>query len=104
MRAPSYRNPDASADYLHQLGVRFSASVPITSAMVADPSQGGFMTLGGAAEASPSSMPAAVGVAPGGKQHATNVHVGMWLLGAGVFIAGWHLSGFRMAFDVGMGR
>lgn len=98
---PGFRNPDHAADPLTRMGVRFSASVPITSAMVADPAQGGgFMPLGGGSEA----PPAAVGVAPGGKQHATNVHVGMWLLGAGAFIAAWHLSGFRMAFDVGMGR
>ncbi len=99
---PRYRNPDASADYLRQAGVRFSATVPITSAMVADPSQG-YMHLGGPGEAPPGA--AAVGIAqPAGKQHATNVHVGMWLLGAGIFIGAWHLSGFRMAFDVGMGR
>lgn len=94
-----YRNPDHG---LAALGVAFSASVPITSAMVADPAQGqgGFMQLGAAAEGPPST----VGIAVGSSAHATNVHVAMWLLAGGAFIAAWHFSGFRMAFDVGMGR
>lgn len=100
---PDHRNPDAGADYLHRLGVRFSATVPITSQMVADAgagSGGGFMPLGGAGEASP----AAVGIPTANTGHATNVHVAMWLLGAGGIVAFFHLGGFRFAFDVGLGR
>ena len=48
--------------------------------------------------------PEATGVPTGRAQHATNIHVALWVLAAGGFIIAWHLSGFRIAFDVGMGR
>jgi len=77
-----------------------SATVPITSAMVADGGQ--MMNLGSPAEAPPT----AAGVATGApsKQHSTNVHMALWMLGAFGVVAGFHLGGFRLAFDVGMGR
>ena len=48
----------------------------------------------------------AAGVATGApsKQHSTNVHMALWMLGAFGVVAGFHLGGFRLAFDVGMGR
>jgi hypothetical protein len=95
---PHHRQPDHG--YLAQLGMRFSASVPITSRMVAE--GGNMMALGGPGE----TAPAAVGYAmPGGSpRHATNIHMALWMLGAFGVIAAYHFGGWRMGFDVGVGR
>ena len=76
-----------------------SATVPITNGMMAQGQE--FAPLGVSAAESP---PAASGAMIGHTEHATNLHVGGLLLFAGGFIIFWHLGGFRMAFDIGMGR
>jgi hypothetical protein len=92
---PQHRNPDHGA--LERLGVRFSATVPITNGMMA--SSQSFAPVGSpTAEGPPVAIPVA------GMEHSTNLHVGAMLLGAGAVILLFHLGGFRLAFDVGMGR
>jgi hypothetical protein len=73
-----------------------SATVPVTNSMVAEGQQ--MMSLGSPGEAPPVSIPL------GGTDHSSNLHVGLILLAAGGVIAAFHLGGFRLAFDVGMGR
>ncbi|HUE26303.1 MAG TPA: hypothetical protein VMP89_05980 [Solirubrobacteraceae bacterium] len=94
---PLHRQPDHGT--LARLGVRFSASVPITSQMVAEGSN--MQQLGAPSEAPPTGVGYAM---PASRQHATNIHMALWMLGAFGVIAAFHLGGWRMAFDVGMGR
>ena len=73
-----------------------SATVPITNGQM---SAGALSTqpLGSPAEAPPEGLTVQ-------GPHNTSLHVGLWALGAIGFIAFFHLGGFRIAFDVGMGR
>jgi hypothetical protein len=76
-----------------------SATVPITNGMMQAGGQV-FQALGGGAEA----PPVAQSVTGGMTEHNTSAHVGVILLAAGGLILALHLGGFRLAFDVGMGR
>lgn len=77
-----------------------SATVPITNG---DMSAGALyqQPLASSAEAPPAAA-YAVGFTSGA--HNTSLHVGGILLLAGGVILALHLGGFRLAFDVGMGR
>lgn len=77
-----------------------SATVPITNGDMSAGAQV-FQPLSSGTEAPPASA-YTVGYSSGA--HNTSLHVGVILLAAGAVILGLHLGGFRLAFDVGMGR
>lgn len=76
------------------------ASIPITNQMVAEGQL--FAPVGSQTAEAPPASP--VGVTYGRNRHNTSAHVGGILLLAGGVILVLHLGGFRLAFDVGMGR
>jgi hypothetical protein len=80
-----------------------SATVPITNGDMAAGALN-FAPLGGEAPnvGVSSSAPASSGTAA--QQHNTALHLGAFLLAMGLFIALWDGSGFRMAYDVSLGR
>ena len=75
-----------------------SATVPITNGMIQAGAQLFQPLTSPAAESPPA------GVSTGASGHATNYHVGGIILGFGALILALHLMGFRLAFDVGLGR
>ena len=83
-----------------------SATVPITNGDMAAGALS-FAPIGaeappvGATVGATSAAPAASSAR---NDHNTALHLGGFLLACGLFIAWWHGGGFRMAYDVSLGR
>ena len=80
-----------------------SATVPITNGDMAAGALN-FAPLGSEAPAVGATSAAPASSTGGANQHNTALHLGVFVLALGLFIAVWDGAGFRMAYDVSLGR